>query len=294
MAAALLAVLARPRWWLLSLAAFLVRGGFVALFLPIAIPPTAAGLANLVAPTLVGFVFGGPSVPFLVLVATAVALCGAWLVGGGLLGAWLDVALAREVAADDELETALTDRPGRVPWAFVARLAAHLPTLVVLAWTAVRIVGETYAELLSPGDPDVPLAVRVVARIPETLVLASFAWLVGEAVGGLAVRRIAAGAGLATALADAWLDLVRRPSAAATLVLTDVILGGLLLLAALVTSVTWDGLRIVLVDGGTAIEIRTALLLFGGAWLGGAWLISLAAAFRQVAWTFEVLRRPGR
>jgi len=294
MAAAILSALARPRWWVLALAAFLVRGGFVVLILPIVIPPTAAGLANLVAPTLIGFVFGGPSVTFLVLVATTAAIGGTWLVGGGLLGAWLDVALVREVAADDELEVPLPQRPGRVLRVFVVRLAAHLPTLVALAWAATRIVAETYAELLSPGDPDVPIALRVAARIPETLLLPSLAWLVGEATGGLAARRIMAGLGVRSALASAWLDLVRHPSVVATFIVTDVVVGALLVLAALVTAVTWNGLRIVLVDGGTGLEVRAALLMFGAAWLGGAWIISLATAFRQVAWTFEALRRSGR
>ena len=49
-------------------------------------------------------------------------------------------------------------------------------------------------------------------------------------------------------------------------------------------------LRIVLVDGGSSIEIRLALVIFSLSWLAGAWLVAIVAAWRQVAWTFEALR----
>src|SRR3990172_9858647 len=85
--ASLLAVLVHPRWWILALAGFLVRGGLLLLFLPLVQLPTTAGLANALGPTLVGFVFGGPSPSFLLLVGTIVGGLALWLGPGGLAGA---------------------------------------------------------------------------------------------------------------------------------------------------------------------------------------------------------------
>jgi hypothetical protein len=296
MAVSLLAALGRPRWWAIGLAGFLVRGGLLALVLPIVILPTPAGVANLVAPTLVGFVFGGPSPAFLGLVGVILLAALAWLIGAGFLGAWLDVVLVREVAGDDELEPAAragagADRPrGLALRALAARLLAHAPTLAVLAWAGWRVVPATYTELISPGNPDIPVVLRVVARVPDVLVLVLASWAIGEAVGGLAVRRLAAGVELRGALGRSWADVVRRPATLATALITDIAVLGVAILAASVLAVTWNELRIVLVDGGTASEVRLALLVFSASWLAGAWLLAIAVTWRQVAWTFEAFR----
>src|SRR5260221_9934781 len=61
---ALLATLGRPRWWLLALAGFLVRGGVLVVLLPIVAPPTVAGLMSFLAPTVLGDVIAsGPGAP---------------------------------------------------------------------------------------------------------------------------------------------------------------------------------------------------------------------------------------
>ena len=290
MAIALLAALGRPRWWTLALAAFLVRGGWLVLLLPIVSLPTPAGVANLVAPTLVGFVFGGASASFVQLVAITLLALLASLVAGGLLGAWLDVVLIREVAGDDELDVALPTRQRLEPDALALRLFAHLPTAALVVWAAARAVPATYAELVSPGDPAIPILLRVLGRMPEAAFLLVAGWAVGEAVGGLAVRRLANGAGLRAAIADAWLDLLRRPTTLATFIVTNVGLGAVIVVGAAVATVAWTGLRIVIVDGGTAAEVRLALIVFSAAWLAGAWLLAIATAWRQIAYTFESLR----
>jgi ABC-type molybdate transport system permease subunit len=62
--AALLATLVHPRWWLLALAGFLVRGGVLIVLLPIVAPPTVAGLLSFLAPSLIGqIISGGPRSP---------------------------------------------------------------------------------------------------------------------------------------------------------------------------------------------------------------------------------------
>jgi hypothetical protein len=299
MSVALLATLDRPRWWAIALAAFLVRGGLIVLLVPIVVVPTPAGVTNLVAPTLVGFVFGGPSPAFLWLVAASLSAALALLILGGFVAAWLDLAIIREVTRDDELEQSDgsvrvadggTHPRGLATRALAGRLLAHAPTLAVVAWGALRVVPSAYAELISPGDPDIPLVLRVVARVPEVLALAAGSFAIGEAVGGLAVRRIAAGLGLGGALRRSWLDVVRQPTTIATMIATDVVVLGIALVEAAVVAVTWNEMRIVLVDGGTRPELALALVVFSASWLAGAWLLGVAVTFRQVAWTFEAFR----
>ncbi len=287
--ASFLVTLTRPAWWVIALAAFLVRGGVLVVLLPIVTLPTAAGLANDLAPTLVGFVFGGPSAQFLILVGTILAATLAWFIAGGLVGARLDLALVQEAADDEELEDAPTPRSGGAARAFAARTIAHAPTGVVLVLGAVRLVDAVYLELIRPGDPAIPALVRVALRIPETVGLVVAVWILGEALGGLAVRHLAWSSSLPRALAGAARSLV-RPSALATLIVTNGALAVAVIGAGLTAGIAWDHLRVVLGDGGTGAEVRLALLVFSVTWFAGLWLLSLAAAWRVTAWTFEVAR----
>jgi hypothetical protein len=289
LAASLLATLTRPAWWAMALAAFLVRGGVLVLFLPIVALPTVAGLANAFAPMLVGFVFGGPSVPFLVAVGSVALVAIAWLVAGGILGGGLDLVLVRDAARDEELEGVAAPAAGGPGRAFVVRMIAHLPTGAAVALGAVRLVEASYEELIHPGAPSIPVAVRVALRIPEVVALLAATWVVGEALGGLAVRHLAWGASVPAAVRRATRSLV-RPAALATLVLTNGLLAAVVTGSATAAGIAWDHLRIKLVDAGTGNEVRLALVVFSLTWTAGLWLISLAVAWRSTAWTFEVAR----
>ncbi|MEW5991612.1 MAG: hypothetical protein AB1736_09770 [Chloroflexota bacterium] len=290
LAASLLATLARPAWWAMALAAFLIRGGILVVFLPIVALPTVAGLANAFAPALVGFVFGGPSTAFIAAVAAIVLAALAWLAVGGLVGAALDLALVRDAARDDDLEAGVRPGGGGPGRAFAVRLIAHLPTAAALGVGAVHLVEATYTELIHPGDPALPVAARVVLRIPEIVALLAATWLLGEAIGGLAVRHLAWGASVPAAIGRAIRSLV-RPSGVATLIVTNAVLMATIAGSAAAAAIAWDHLRIVLMDGGPANEARLAILVFSLTWIAGLWLISLAVAWRSTAWTFEVGRR---
>lgn len=289
LAASLLATLTRPAWWVQALAAFLVRGGLLVVLLPIVQLPTVAGLANAFGPALVSFVFGGPSVPFLVVVATVGIATLAWVMAGGLLGGLLDLALVRAAAEEAELDDRSRPRSGSAGRAFAVRIVAHVPTAAVLGWGAVRLVDAAYQELIRPGDPALPVAVRVALRIPEIVAGLAAAWALGEALAGLAVRHLAWGASLVLALARAVRSLL-RPSGIVTFVVTNGVLAIVIFVMATAVGATWNHLRVVLLDGGTGTDVRLALLLFSLTWIAGLWLLSLAVAWRAAAWTFEVAR----
>jgi hypothetical protein len=173
--------------------------------------------------------------------------------------------------------------------AFGARVAAHVPTAAILAWGAVRLVDAAYQELIHPGDPSIALPARVALRIPEVGGLLVTAWVLGEAAGGLAVRREAWSASLPRALVSAVRALL-RPSSLVTLLLTNGVLAAVIFGSVTAAGITWDHLRVVLLDGGTGDEIRLALLVFSLTWVAALWLVSLAVTWRATAWTFEVGR----
>lgn len=290
MLGALLATLARPRWWVLSLAAFLVRGGALLAILPVVALPSVAGLAASLGPILVGFVFGQPSAAALILTAALVVGLAAWLALSANVGAWLDVALADEAASDEDL---VSPRPalGRpsARRAASARLLAHLPTAVAVAFAASRIIDAGYQEFIQPGDAAIPVILRVAGRAPEAVAALAITTLVGEAAGGVAVRLLMVGATVPAAVARGFARLA-RPTGLATFVLTNAVIAAVGVPWWAAISMAWDDARIALVDGATGTAAGLAIGLFLVTWLAGLWILAVAIAWRATAWTAEVFR----
>jgi len=288
MAASLGAVLARPAWWALALAAFLVRGGFALVLLPFVTAPSAAAIATFVAPTVNRVVFGELSIAAIL---TSLAIIGSLLavvVAALGLGSWIDLALLGEASRDDELEARSTVVPMSAWRALTLRLLAHVPTLVAAGYALVRLVMETYSELLSPGDPSLPVTVRVLGRAPDAAAVLVVAWMLGEAAGGIAVRRAAAGATIRPSIRAAIAGLLRLRGVATLAVTTGAVVVVLVpLVLAVLRSV--ESLRVVLVGGGGTIEIAITLLILVATWILGLALLGVALAWRQVAWTAELL-----
>ena len=175
-----LAVLEHPRWLFLGLAGFLVRGGLLVLLIPIVFVPTTAAVANLLGPTLVGFVFGGASTGFLVFVGSIVGGLAAWLILGGLAGAALDLELIRAAAGTEDLDGLPTPASSGPGSAVIARWLAHAPTVAVILAGAAPLVDATYQELIHPGEPTLSVPVRVLLRVPLLVVGLVAAWFAGE------------------------------------------------------------------------------------------------------------------
>ena len=288
--AALLATLSHPRWWLLALAGFLVRGGVIVVLLPIVAPPTVAGLMSFLAPTVVGeAITGGSSAPVAVVALGTAVVVTAFLWVAGWLGTWFDAELALEASADEDLASPAA-RPASIPAGLgMARLGPHLLTGVAFVFAATRIAAIAYREATSPGVATTPFVVRVVQGAPEAVVVLGIAWLLAEAAGGLALRDLLL-RGRETVRPARWSivrgirDLLTRRGIA-TLVLVDV---GVIVVAApgwLAAGHAWDQLR-VLLDGGAEVrDLAIGLGLFVGVTFGGAVLLAVALAWRATAWT---------
>ncbi len=292
MADAVFATLALPWAWPVALAGFLARGGIVVLLLPVVVMPTTSGLANAVAPALTPLVFGEPSAALDLLVIGLVALLVVALAVGGLVGAWADLALLR-AAPRDLIAAAPLREPRWLVWrSFVARLLAHVPLAVALAWGAIRVVDAAYRELTVPDEVQTLLAVRILRDVPDAVAIIAAAWLLGEAAGGLAARRlITSRSSSAGALAWSIGRLVRQPlGAVATLVVTTTVVVVALLAALVPPAIAWHAVAVLLASAASAAEVGAAVVLFVTLWLVGLVIVAAATAFRAFAWTFVARR----
>jgi hypothetical protein len=305
---ALLVTLASPATWPLALAAFLLRGGLLVVAWPIVVLPTPVGLGNLLAPTLTSFVFGGITIELVIVVATIVMAALAWVVAGGVLAAVLEAEAARIVAAHeevapparghqhrltvDELPDTLTARvaPRRRTEAarvFLARLLAHLPLGIALAWGITRLVAVTYRELTNPTDVVTPLVWRVLLESPEVVAAIVLTWMVGQVLGAMAARRVVlARGGIVRALRDASLTLLRRPVVVlADFWLPTLALGLALAPSALAAGSAGDVVREAMSTPNGPIEVFLAVVLFVSLWVVGLVLTSVICAWRAAVWT---------
>ena len=292
MQAALLAALARPTWWALALAAFLVRGGFLIALLPIVSLPTTADVTNALAPTIENLIYGRPSLE--AVAYGSLLISGAFLTLYGLVfaGSWLDLALLRETTADPELELGWSPANRSATLALAIRLVAHLPTVVAIGYAVVRLIGVLYLELTSPGDTTTPLAFRVLAQAPDAPLAVGITWLIGEAVGGLTTRRVAAGEPVAAAFGRS-IRQVASLRGLATLGATTAALVALLVPYLLTVATAWDNVRVALFDDVGAVLTLTALVLMVSTWVLGLVLLAALLCWRATAWTVQVVPRSG-
>jgi hypothetical protein len=294
---ALMAALARPAWWLLALAGFLVRGGIVLFVVAIVTLPSPLALSNVLAPIVTPIYLGRTDGTTTALIASAVAAAIAWLLGGTWIAAATEVVLVREArgaALEEGLPVASATDPGRL---LVSRAAAgHLVALVPLAVTvaigSIAIVDVAYRELVNPSDPG-PIVLRVLAGEPIPVAAIVVVWVLCEIVGGGAVRRIVLlGDSVLGAVGRSALDLVRRPVGALVAPLVTLLVLALDLTAVLlVVAIVWSDLRDRLVDPlADPVASGLTLLTFVGAWCLALAVTGLVAAWRGVAMAFETDR----
>jgi hypothetical protein len=281
---ALAATMSHPAWWAMSLAAFLIRGGILVVGLAIVSLPSAAAIATALTPLIDRLAFGGLTAADAVLIAVGGSLLLGFAGTAALAGSWLDLALAGEAARDEDLDLAATPRELSSRDALSIRVAAHFPTLFVAAYGVVRLIFATYDELLSPGDATVDIALRIAGRAPDAVIIPVVVWLVGEAIGSIAARRLAAGATSRAALLGA-VRLVLRPRGLATLVLTTLVI--VLAAAPFLLGVerAWENVRTALLTDDPVLP--ATLVLMVGSWVLGLAVLGAALTWRATAWTVE-------
>ncbi len=296
--AALLAVVGRPSWWLLALAAFLVRGGILLFLLVVVSLPSLLVVSNVVVPLVQPLALGSVDVETVAPIAL-LALAGlGWLVGGSWIAAVIEIALiraARAAAIEDGLPVGPRLASGR--WlsgrVAAAHLVAHVPLAVAIGVGSVQIGNVAYAELTHPFEIATPLVIRVAAGAIAPLAAIVIAWLAGEIVGALAARRIVlGGASVAGSLLGALGDVARRPASTLLPALGIIVILALDLAAMLgAVAVVWTAARARLVDpSAEGWTVVVTLLALGGAWAASLALTGLVDAWRGAAATIDMER----
>jgi hypothetical protein len=303
LAASLLVVLPRPATWIVGLAAFLVRGGILFFVLPIVVVPSPVGLANILGPTITTFWLGGMSLGFATLVTVIFAGFFAWLVVGGWVAAVTERDLIELVVADEDLEAggsipspSPVRRRGRIWRIVLLRLAAYVPLAVALGYGSLRLVQATYRELTAPSDVVTPIAWRVVAAVPDAVVLIAVTWVLGETLGSVGARRLVIwGQSLDRAYVGAWADLLRRPlSTLGTFALPMAVTAILVAPIILGAGALWEFLRSQLAGSvDEAVVLLLTMLVFVATWLAALLVAGLTAAWRSAAWTVDAVRTRG-
>jgi hypothetical protein len=295
--AALMTTLGRPSWWLLALAGFLVRGGIVPFLLAIVTLPSPLALSNVLAPDIQAIYLGQVEAPTAIRIALTIGTAVAWLIGGSWIAAATEVVLvrdARAAAIDEGLPVAPVARPGRllITRATAAHLLCLVPLAIALGLGSIAIVGVGYREFINPSDSS-PVALRVLAGAAGPVAAIVVAWILGEIVGGGAVRRVVLlDESVLGAVGRSTAALVRNPAGTlaaplATLVVLILDLTAVLLVVAIV----WTDIRDRLVDpSADAFALGLTLVTFAGAWCLALIVTGLVAAWRSVAMSFEIDR----
>jgi hypothetical protein len=295
--AALLAVLGRPSWWILALAGFLVRGGIMLFLAAIVTVPSPLALSGVLGPIVTPIYLGRVEPGTIALIVAALGVMLAWLVGGSWIAAATEIVLvrdARRAAREEGLPTGPDAPPGRllISRAAAAHLIALAPLAFVMGLASVQIIAVAYRELVNPTDTG-SIVLRVVAGAFGPVAAIVFVWIVGEIVGGMAVRRVALGGEpVLGAVGRATADLVRRPWGAllaplATFAILVVDLAGMLA----VVTLAWGEVRARLIRPlDEPLAIALALATLGAAWCLALLVTGLIAAWRSVAMTFEAER----
>jgi hypothetical protein len=295
--AALLAALGRPSWWILALAGFLVRGGILVFIVAIVTLPSPLALSNVLAPLITPLYFGRLEPATAGLIIGAVGSIATWIVAGCWFAAATEVVLvrdARQAAIDEGLPVGAGRPPGRllISRTAAAHLLALVPMLIAIAVGSFEILSVTYRELVNPSDAS-PIVLRVVSGAAAQLAIIVVAWVLGELVGGMAVRRIVLGGEpIVGAVLRSAVDLVRRPlgSLLAPLGVTVILVIDLVAVL-MVVAIVWTHVRIRLIQpledpGGTSL----ALVTLGAGWCLALLVTGLIEAWRSVAMTFEAER----
>ncbi|HET7472102.1 MAG TPA: hypothetical protein VFJ71_03155, partial [Candidatus Limnocylindrales bacterium] len=173
-----------------------------------------------------------------------------------------------------------------------AHLVSLLPLAFALGFGSIGIIDVTYRELVNPSDAG-PIVLRVFAGALFPVAVVVVAWIAGEIVGGIAVRRVVLlDEPVLVAVGRATADLVRHPVGGLVAPLLTIVVLALDLLAVLiVVAVVWTDTRDRLVHP-LADPLATALGLatFAAAWCLALIVTGLIASWRSVAMSFETER----
>jgi len=291
-----------------ALAGFLLRGGIVLLLVPIAVLPSAIGIAGTAGVDAFG-IDGRPTSWLFEVVAVISALSALWLLLAFLVGSLIDVWL---IGAALDPDGQAMRRPRSLPEFRIVldlagiRAVCVVPLVLAGVWASSRIYNAAYNELTTPTNLAIPLPVRVVENAADAVVVVGLVWLLSEVVAAVAVRRlILLDLGAWGSIVGALGQIARRPiSSASTVVVSFGASVAAIGMAMAATATTFDWIRVAARNGqpisvaiglsplSTTRDFRPIVFVLATAALGLAWfaaltLAGMASAWRSAAFTEE-------
>jgi hypothetical protein len=300
---ALAAVVGDPQLWLLGAAGFLVRGGFLALAVPIWTLPTVIELTTLLGPDAIGP--GGLTGRGVTVGLLAGAIVLAVVFAAVLTSAAIEIASWRRLHVDAESGVAPAPADprstGRIVLALAGiALACLVPALAAFAIATAAIVDAARTEILLPGSLAVPLELRIVQRAAPAVALVALGLVIGELLHGIASRRVLRGLrpardlGLRADRGGLREAVGRSVGAIATATAGWLIWSAAAVPALASTAICWTFVRGAYRDAGRLATDDVPLLVGATILFVAVWLIALvfcgfASALRAGLWTARAL-----
>lgn len=292
---ALAAPVDQPQLWLLGTLSFILRGGLLALLLPIIVLPTQIEVRLMLGGN-VGS--SGLSPAFWVGVGAATIFSTGLVMVVLYALARIEVAAYAQLARDPDLDiNPPVDTGARVRDLFVVQSLSLMALLLAAVPLAAALGQATHGEVLRPSST-APVYDRVLAQVMWPLALLFIALPVIDSISAAAARRLLSGRSVGSAVSGSIGALVRRPIRfLATAAVAWLALMAVVLASDAALTIAWNATRAAFLRTTSVADMLTSLapllvaVLLAGVFLSGLAVCGYVAAFRNALWTVTSPRR---
>lgn len=274
---------------------FILRGGILALLLPIIVLPTQVEVRLMLGGSLgtsgltPGFFVG---VAAATIVSTGVVLSVLYVL------AWIEVVAHRQLADDPEIETSTSDDPGaRVRDLFVVEALTLIVLLLAAVPLAATLGQSTYQEILLPSS-SASIYDRVLSHLTQPIAIFAIALPIVDSVSALWVRGLLSGRSVGLAFAGSVGAIIRRPlSFVGSALLAWVVLALAVVGTNWALTIAWQATRAAFLATTSVSDLLTSIaplfvaLLLAGVFVCGLAICGYVAGFHNALWTVTGPRR---
>ncbi|MDL2336053.1 MAG: hypothetical protein QFC55_08485, partial [Chloroflexota bacterium] len=198
----------QPSLWLLGTLSFILRGGVLALLLPIMVLPTQVEVRLMLGGSLGT---SGLTPGFFVGVSAATIVSSGLVMAVLYALAWLEIAAYRRLADDPEIEPNTLHDPGtRLRDLFVVEALTLIVLLLAAVPLAAALGQSIYQEILLPSS-SASIYDRVLSHLAQPIAIFAVALPIVDSVSAIWVRGQLSGKSVGSAFAGSVGAIVRRP-----------------------------------------------------------------------------------
>jgi hypothetical protein len=286
---ALAAPVEQPFLWLLGTLSFVLRGGILALLLPIIVLPTQVEVRLMLGGSLGT---SGLTPGFFVGVAAASIVSTGLVMTVLFVLAWLEIAAHRRLADDPEIEPSTLRDPGaRLRDLFVVEALTLIALLLAAVPLAAALGQSTYQEILLPSS-SASIYERVLSHLAQPIAIFAVALPIVDSVSAIWVRGLLSGQSVGSAFVGSIGGIIRRP----LWFLGSALLALAVLALAVVgtdwaLTIAWQATRAAFLATTSVSDMLSNIvplfvaLLLAGVFVCGLAICGYVAGFRNALWT---------